>query len=81
LSPAESPVTIDFVLAQFNNAIKALGELQTKSVNRFTSTAHSTRTNSERPPLPVSNDTDLCDVTYTCEDCGAIATRTIKIEK
>jgi hypothetical protein len=33
------------------------------------------------PPLPVSVDTDLCDVHYTCEDCGAITTRTIKIEK
>jgi RNase P subunit RPR2 len=33
------------------------------------------------PPLPVSVDTDLCDVTYTCEDCGATTTRSIKIEK
>jgi RNase P subunit RPR2 len=33
------------------------------------------------PPLPVSVDTDLCDVTYTCKDCGATTTRTIKIEK
>jgi RNase P subunit RPR2 len=33
------------------------------------------------PPLPVSEDTDLCDVTYTCEDCGATTTRIIKIEK
>ena len=32
------------------------------------------------PPLPVS-DTELCDVTYTCEACGATTTRTIKIEK
>jgi hypothetical protein len=32
-------------------------------------------------PLPVSEDTELCDVTYTCEDCGATTTRTIKIEK
>jgi hypothetical protein len=33
------------------------------------------------PPLPVSEDTELCDVSYTCEDCGATTTRTIKIEK
>src|SRR3974377_657449 len=33
------------------------------------------------PPLPVSVDTDLCDVTYTCEDCGATTTRPLKIEK
>ena len=33
------------------------------------------------PPLPVSEDTELCDVTYTCEGCGATTTRTIKIEK
>jgi hypothetical protein len=32
-------------------------------------------------PLPVSEDTELCDVTYTCEDCGATTTRIIKIEK
>jgi len=24
------------------------------------------------PPLPVSVDTDLCDVTYTCKDCGRV---------
>jgi RNase P subunit RPR2 len=33
------------------------------------------------PPLPVSLDTELCDVTYTCEACGATTTRIIKIEK
>ena len=33
------------------------------------------------PPLPVSVDTDLCDVVYTCKNCGAITTRIIKIEK
>jgi hypothetical protein len=33
------------------------------------------------PPLPVSDDTKLCDVTYTCEDCGTTTTRTIQIEK
>ena len=33
------------------------------------------------PPLPVSVDTDLYDVTYTCEDCGTTTTRSIKIEK
>jgi hypothetical protein len=33
------------------------------------------------PPLAVSDDTDLCDLTYTCKECGAITTRTIKIEK
>jgi RNase P subunit RPR2 len=32
------------------------------------------------PPLPVSDDTDLSDVTYTCKNCGATTTRTIKIE-
>jgi hypothetical protein len=32
------------------------------------------------PPQPVSIDTDLCDVTYTCKNCAAITTRTIKIE-
>jgi len=32
-------------------------------------------------PLPVSEDTELCDVTYTCEDCGATTRGTIKIEK
>ena len=31
------------------------------------------------PPLPVSADTDLCDVTFTCKNCGAITTRTMKI--
>jgi hypothetical protein len=41
LSPPEPLVPVDFALAQFNSAIKALGELQTKSVNRFTSTTHS----------------------------------------
>jgi hypothetical protein len=41
LPPAAPMVPVDFVLAQFNNAIKALEELQTKSVNRFTSTTHS----------------------------------------
>jgi hypothetical protein len=40
LPPAEPAVPVDFVLAQFNNAIKALEELQTKSVNRFTGTTH-----------------------------------------
>jgi hypothetical protein len=45
-----------------------------------------TRTGCKRPmtpspPLPGSVDTDLCDVTYTCEGCGATTTRTIKIEK
>jgi hypothetical protein len=30
------------------------------------------------PPLPVSDDTDLCDVTYTCKNCGATTTRTSK---
>ena len=29
----------------------------------------------------VSDDTDLCDLTYTCKNCGATTTRTIKIEK
>ena len=24
------------------------------------------------PPLPVSVDTELCDVTYTCKDCGRV---------
>jgi RNase P subunit RPR2 len=33
------------------------------------------------PPLAVSDDTDLCDLTYTCKKCGATITRTIKIEK
>jgi RNase P subunit RPR2 len=33
------------------------------------------------PPLPVSADTELYDVTYTCKNCGAATTRTIKIEK
>src|SRR5215471_8334492 len=33
------------------------------------------------PPLAVSDDTDLCDLTYTCKECGATTTRTIKIEK
>jgi RNase P subunit RPR2 len=33
-----------------------------------------------RPP-PVSEDTELCDVTYTCEECATTTTRTIKIEK
>src|SRR5262245_31528918 len=33
------------------------------------------------PPLAVSDDTDLCDLTYTCKKCGATTTRTIKIEK
>jgi hypothetical protein len=32
------------------------------------------------PPQPVSVDTDLCDVTYTCKNCAATTTRTIKIE-
>jgi hypothetical protein len=41
LPPAEPAVPVDFVLAQFNNAIKALEELQTKSLNRFTGTTHS----------------------------------------
>jgi hypothetical protein len=40
LPPAEPAVPVDFVLAQFNSAIKALEELQTKSVNRFTGTTH-----------------------------------------
>jgi hypothetical protein len=33
------------------------------------------------PPLPVSDDTDLCDVVYACKECGTITTRIIKIEK
>ena len=33
------------------------------------------------PPVPVSVDADLCDVTYACKNCGATTTRTIKIEK
>jgi RNase P subunit RPR2 len=33
------------------------------------------------PPLAVSDDTELCDLVYTCEACGATTTRTIKIEK
>jgi hypothetical protein len=33
------------------------------------------------PPLAVSDDTELCDLTYTCKKCGATTTRTIKIEK
>jgi hypothetical protein len=33
------------------------------------------------PPLPVSVDTELCDVIYTCEDCRVTTTRIIKIEK
>jgi hypothetical protein len=33
------------------------------------------------PPLAVSEDTELCDLIYTCEDCGATTTRIIKIEK
>jgi hypothetical protein len=33
------------------------------------------------PPLAVSEDTDLCDLTYSCKKCGATTTRTIKIEK
>jgi RNase P subunit RPR2 len=33
------------------------------------------------PPVPVSVDADLCDVTYTCKNCGATTTRTIKVEK
>ena len=40
LPPAEPSVPVDFALVQFNNAIKALEELQTKSVNRFTGTTH-----------------------------------------
>jgi hypothetical protein len=40
LPPAAPIVPVDFALAQFNNAIKALGELRTKSVNRFTGTTH-----------------------------------------
>jgi hypothetical protein len=24
------------------------------------------------PQLPVSVDTELCDLTYTCEDCGQV---------
>jgi hypothetical protein len=40
LPPAGPSEPVDFVLAQFNNAIKALEELQTKSVNRFTGTTH-----------------------------------------
>src|SRR5262245_46744943 len=32
------------------------------------------------PPQPVSVDTDLCDVIYTCKNCAATTTRTIKIE-
>jgi hypothetical protein len=35
LPPPATLPAVDFVLAQFNNAIKALSELQTKSVNRF----------------------------------------------
>jgi hypothetical protein len=31
--------------------------------------------------MPVSVDADLCDVTYTCKNCGATTIRTIKIEK
>ena len=30
------------------------------------------------PPLAVSDDTDLCDLTYTCKECGATTVRTIK---
>ena len=41
LPPAEPLVPVDFALAQFNNAIKALGELQTKSVKKFTGITHS----------------------------------------
>ena len=33
------------------------------------------------PPLAVSNNSDLCDLTYTCKECGATTTRTIKIVK
>ena len=33
------------------------------------------------PPVAVSDDTDLCDLTYACKKCGATTTRTIKIEK
>ena len=40
LPPAAPIVPVDLALAQFNNAIKALGELRTKSVNRFTGTTH-----------------------------------------
>src|SRR6516165_5874080 len=29
------------------------------------------------PPLAISDDTDLCDLTYTCKKCGATTTRTI----
>ena len=29
-------------------------------------------------PLAVSDDTDLCDLTYTCKECGATTVRTIK---
>ncbi|MGA8698935.1 MAG: hypothetical protein WB689_34915, partial [Xanthobacteraceae bacterium] len=37
---APPPAPVDFVLTQFNNAIKALSELQTKSVIRFTGTGY-----------------------------------------
>jgi hypothetical protein len=41
LPPAEPPpAPVDFVLTQFNNAIKALAEVHTKSLNRFTGTTH-----------------------------------------
>jgi hypothetical protein len=33
------------------------------------------------PPLAVSVDTELCDLTYSCKNCGATTTRTIKVEK
>jgi hypothetical protein len=33
------------------------------------------------PPVAVSDDTDLCDLTYACKKCGATTTRTIKIDK
>jgi RNase P subunit RPR2 len=33
------------------------------------------------PPLAVSDNTDPCDLTYTCKKCGATTTRTIRIEK
>ena len=31
------------------------------------------------PPVAVSDDTDLCDLTYACKKCGATTTRTIKL--
>ena len=41
LPPAEPPpAPVDFVLTQFNNAIKALAEEHSKSLNRFTGTTH-----------------------------------------